>query len=142
MPTFNQVFIKGNLTKKPELSYTPQGTPVAKSSIAVNEKFKNAKKETIERVGFFDIVIWNKLAETCAENLDKGQEVIIIGRLRYERWEDKEKAPHHRISIIVSQIYFGRKAKGEIQDEHPEDAVDYPTPQTEDQDELPEFTPL
>jgi len=119
MPIFNQVFIKGNLTNKPELSYTPNGTPVSKGTIAVNEKYKNAKKETIERVGFFDIVIWNKLAETCAEHLDKGQEVIIAGRLRYEKWEDEQHAKHSKIRIIVSQIYFGRKDKGESQDSSP-----------------------
>ena len=110
MPNFNFVFLKGNLTDKPELSYTPQGVPVAKASIAVNERFLNAKKEKVERVGFFDLVIWNKLAEICAENLDKGQEIIIDGRLRYEHWQDKENQPHSKIRIIVSSVYFGKKS--------------------------------
>jgi single-strand DNA-binding protein len=119
MPTFNFVFLKGNLTAKPELSYTSTGTPVAKATLAVNEKFKNAKKELVERVGFFDLVIWNKLGEVCTENLVKGQEVIVDGRLRFEKWQDQEGATHSKVRIIVSSIYFGHKPKDKSQPNEP-----------------------
>ena len=139
MPNLNFVFLKGNLTDKPELSYTPQGVPVANASIAVNERFFNAKKEKVERVGFFNITIWNKLAESCAERLEKGQEVIIEGRLRFEKWLDKEQQSHNKVYIIVSSIYFGRKSTHSAEkDESPKETP----PPAENQDEPEEDIPF
>jgi single-strand DNA-binding protein len=83
---FNRVILIGNLTKDPEVRYTPGGTPVATVHIAVNSKFKSGddwKEETL----FIDAVVFGKQAESCGQYLSKGRSVLVEGRLRERRWE-------------------------------------------------------
>jgi len=88
MANFNKVLLMGNLTKDPELRYTPQGTAVANLRLAVNRKFHTKTQELKEEVCFVTCVVWNKQAETCNQYLHKGSPIFIEGRLQSRSWED------------------------------------------------------
>ncbi|HMK55704.1 MAG TPA: single-stranded DNA-binding protein [Dissulfurispiraceae bacterium] len=101
---FNRVILIGNLTKDPEVRYTPGGTPVATLSIAVNSKFKSGddwKEETL----FIDAVIFGKQAEACGQYLSKGRSVLVEGRLRERRWE-YEGQKKSKMEIVANTVRF------------------------------------
>ena len=81
MNNLNSLLIEGNLTRDPELSYTPKGTAMCKFSVACNRFFKQ-DQETQEEVSFFDVTTWSRLAEVCGEYLKKGRGVRVVGRLK------------------------------------------------------------
>ena len=108
MPTINQITIKGNLCRDPELSYTSGGTAKATFSIGVTSQWKDKDGAKKEKAEFFSIIAWKKTAEAVTEHCKKGRELIIFGRLCWDKWEDKEKAKHTKTYIIATQIYFGR----------------------------------
>jgi len=131
MPTINVIVIKGNCTAKPELSYTPSGTAVAKFSIGMTEKYKTKAGEQQERASFFNVCVWKKQAESCAEYLTKGQEVVISGRLSFDRWKDKEGQSHSRVYITANTVHFGRLPKAKTQSDENQDP---PSPSASAQD--------
>jgi len=101
----NNITIVGNLTRDPELRFTPSGTPVASFGLAVNRSIQN--KETGEwtsSADFFNIVAWFKLAENCAQSLIKGDRVLISGRLSQDNWEDKDGQKRSAFKIIANII--------------------------------------
>jgi len=104
MANFNQVVIVGNLTRDPEVKFIPSGTAVAAFGVAVNEKYKTGEQWK-ERVNFFDVEAWGKLAEICGENLKKGRNVLVAGALRYESWE-KDGEKKSRIKIVADKVQF------------------------------------
>ena len=86
-----QVVIEGNLVRDPEqVLVSENGSQMAKFSIAVNRYFKNVKAETTEEVLFITVQAWGALAKSCVEYLSKGRGVRVVGRLRQERWTDKD----------------------------------------------------
>lgn len=89
MASINQVFLLGNLTRDPELSYTPQGTALCKFGMAMNEKWKDAQGNQKEKVCFVDITCWKRTGEIAAQYLKKGDPVHVQGSLVLEQWEDK-----------------------------------------------------
>ncbi len=97
----NSVCLVGNLTRKPEIRYTPDGTPVAKFSIAVNEGYGDKQK-----AHFFDIDVWDKRAENCEKYLDKGSKVAVQGRLRQERWEASDGGKRSRVVVNARDVMF------------------------------------
>ncbi len=103
---YNKVFLIGNLTKDPELRYTPSGIPVARFTIAVNRPTaKNEKNE----VDFINVVAWRRLAEICGEYLKKGRPVSIEGRLQIRTYEkDGEKRTFAEVVADGMQM-LGRK---------------------------------
>lgn len=112
----NKVILVGNLGKDPEVKYTPQGTPVAKFSLATNERFKDAKGEWQDRTEWHNIVAWQRLAEICGEYLKKGRSVYIEGRIRTESWDDKNTGEKkHRTVIVANDLVLlgGREGAGE-----------------------------
>lgn len=111
MSSLNMVILKGNLTRDPELSYTPSGTPVTKFSLGVNTKYTNKKNEQKESVLFIDVVVWNKPGVACAEYLEKGQEVFVQGRLVLDVWEDSNQQKRRKIKVVAQKVDFGRKPK-------------------------------
>lgn len=112
MSQFNYVCVRGNCTDKPELSYTTKGTAVSKFNIGLTDRYKDAQGTVKEKANFFSIACWKKLGELCAEHLDKGQSVIVQGRLTYDTWKDKTNGEtRHRVYITASAVEFGRKAK-------------------------------
>jgi single-strand DNA-binding protein len=84
---YNKAFLIGNLTKDPELRYTPSGIPVTRFSIAVNRPTAKSSKTPASEVDFINIVAWRRLAEICGEYLKKGRPVFIEGRLQIRSYE-------------------------------------------------------
>jgi len=89
MKSVNKVILVGHLGKDPEVKYTPQGTPVAKFSIATNERYKDKQGEWQDRTEWHNITAWQRLAEIAGEYLKKGSQVYVEGRLRTDSWDDK-----------------------------------------------------
>ena len=87
MVSLNRVLLIGNLTKDPELRYTPSGTPVANLRLAVNSSFKDQAGQRKEETCFVTIVVWARQAETCNQYLKKGRSIFVEGRLLYRTWE-------------------------------------------------------
>ncbi len=107
MANFNKVILAGNLTRDPELRYTPKGTAVARLGIAINRKWKSETGEMKEDVTFVDVDAFGKTAETIGQYLKKGRPILIEGRLRYETWEDKQtKQKKSKLGVVMETFQF------------------------------------
>jgi single-strand DNA-binding protein len=107
MPNANCVNLIGNLTRDPELRYTPQGKAVCEFSIAINSSYVNkASGMKVEEVTFIEIVAWGKTAEVCAEYLKKGRPVYVLGRLKQDRWESPEGKNMSKIRVVAENVQF------------------------------------
>lgn len=106
MPNFNRTILAGNLTRDPELRYTPSGTPVCSFDLAINSFYTNSKGEKKEDATFVPITVWKRQAELCAEYLKKGRPVLVEGRIKQERWNDKEGKKRSRLTVIASLARF------------------------------------
>jgi single-strand DNA-binding protein len=104
--SLNKVFLMGNLTRDPELRYTPKGTAVADLAIAINRQYKGQDGQDREEVTYVDIVTWSRQAETCAQYLTKGSPIHIEGRLQLDQWEDNEGKKKSRLRVIAERIQF------------------------------------
>lgn len=102
----NTVSLIGNLTRDPELRHTKGGTAVADLGVAVNSREKDSDGDWVDRADFFDVTVWGKTAENCAEYLEKGKKVGIVGRLRYETWENDEGQKRSKVKIVASTVEF------------------------------------
>ena len=112
----NKVILLGTLGKDPELKYTPQGTAVAKWSMATNSSYKDKQSgEWKEQTEWHNIVAWQRTAEVAAEYLKKGRQVYIEGRLQTRSWDDKETgAKKYMTEIVVNEmVLVGGKRDGE-----------------------------
>ena len=89
MANFNKVILAGNLTRDPELRYTPKGMAIAKLGLAINRKWTNEAGETKEEVTFVDVDAFGRQAETIGQYLKKGRPILIEGRLKLDQWDDK-----------------------------------------------------
>ena len=124
MASINKVFLMGNLTKDPELRYTPQGTAVLNLRLAVNRKYRNKNQELKEETCFITIVVWNKQAETCNQYLHKGSSVFIEGSLQSRSWEDAAGQKRNVIEVRAERVQFmgspgGKAAVAEPSTEEP-----------------------
>jgi single-strand DNA-binding protein len=121
MANLNRVFLVGNLTRDPEVRYTPTGTAVSDLGLAVNDTFKTKTGETKETTTFVDIVVWGRQAETCGEYLSKGSPVLIEGRLQLEQWQTENGEKRSRLRVHADRVQFlGRpKKSGEVGDAPP-----------------------
>lgn len=110
----NTVVIAGNLTRTPELRATPGGTNVTDISIAVNEYWTDSNGEKQERTHFFDVTVWGKQAESLCRHLGKGDLVGIQGRLRQDKWVDKESGKNRsKVVVMAESVQFGpKRSKG------------------------------
>lgn len=90
MASFNKVILLGNLTRDPEVRYTPKGSAVCDLGLAVNRNYTLENGEKREEVTFVDVVLWARLAEIAGEYLKKGRPVFIEGRLQMDSWDDKQ----------------------------------------------------
>ncbi len=128
MANFNKVFLIGNLTKDPELRYTPQGTAVVNLRMAVNRKFRDRNQEMKEDVCFVTVVVWDKQAESSNQFLHKGSPVFIEGRLQSRSWEDNSGQKRNVLEVRAERVQFlsaapAKPAVAEIsQDEHAPEA--------------------
>lgn len=111
---FNKVILIGNLTKDPELRYTPQGTPVSTFRLAVNYRYKQAddmKQDTT----FIDIVVFGKQAESCGQYLNKGSSALVEGRLQERRWES-DGQQRSKFEVVAQSVRFLSGRKGGAQE--------------------------
>ena len=119
MVSLNRVLLIGNLTKDPELRYTPSGTPVANLRLAVNSSFKGQDGQRKEETCFVTIVVWSKQAELCNQYLKKGRSVFVEGRLLYRSWEAEGKTRStmevraDRVQFLGSPSGSGGASRGE-----------------------------
>ncbi|HEY3761971.1 MAG TPA: single-stranded DNA-binding protein [Verrucomicrobiae bacterium] len=107
MPSFNKVILAGNLTRDPELRYTPKGMAIARLGIACNRKWKSETGEMKEEVTFVDVDAFGKQAETIGQYLKKGRPILIEGRLRYDTWEDKQSGQKKsKLGVVLESFQF------------------------------------
>ena len=107
MASFNKVIIAGNLTRKPELRYLPKGMAVAKFSLAINRTWTTEGGEKKEAVDFVEVTAWAGAAETIGKYLDKGDPLLMEGRLSQETWEDKTtKQQRSKLGVTLETFSF------------------------------------
>jgi single-strand DNA-binding protein len=107
MASFNRVILAGNLTRDPELRYTPKGTAVAKLGLAVNRTWKTETGETKEEVSFIDVDAFGRQAEVIAQYLRKGRPLLLEGRLKLDTWEDKNtKQKQSKLKVVLESFTF------------------------------------
>lgn len=114
--SINRVILLGNLTRDPELKYTPAGTAVCTFSIATNRSWTTQDGQTKEEVQYHRIVSWQKLAELCGKLLSKGRKVYIEGRITYRNYTSKDGQPRSVTEIVLDDfIVFsdGRRVAAE-----------------------------
>jgi single-strand DNA-binding protein len=102
--SLNRVQLIGNLTRDPELRYTPQGTAVCSFSIATNRSWTTDAGEKKDEADFHRIVAWNKLAELCSQFLSKGRKVYVEGRLSTRNWTAQDGAQRSTTEVIISDM--------------------------------------
>jgi single-strand DNA-binding protein len=103
MASFNKVILLGNLTRDPEVRYTPKGSAVCDLGIAVNRVYTTDSGEKREEVTYVDVVLWTRLAEIAGEYLKKGRPVFIEGRLQMDTWDDKQSGQKRTKLRVVGE---------------------------------------
>ena len=106
MASLNRVFLIGNLTRTPELRYTPSGTAVADLRLAVNRNYTTQGGEKREETCFLTVVVWGKQAESCGEYLDKGSPIMVEGRLQTRDWETKDGQKRSVVEVVAERVQF------------------------------------
>ncbi|HTI69740.1 MAG TPA: single-stranded DNA-binding protein [Candidatus Limnocylindria bacterium] len=107
MASFNKVILLGNLTRDPELRYTPKGTAVARLGLAVNRRYTGENNQTVEEVTFLDVDAWGKSAELIAQYLRKGNPIFIEGRLKLDQWDDKNTGQKvSKLKVVLESFQF------------------------------------
>jgi len=111
MASMNKVFLIGNLTRPPELRYTPSGTAVADLRIAVNRNYTTQGGEKRDETCFLTVIVWAKQAETCGEYLDKGSPILVEGRLQTRDWETKDGQKRSVVEVVAERVQFMGRGK-------------------------------
>jgi single-strand DNA-binding protein len=107
MANFNKVILAGNLTRDPELRYTPKGTAIARIGLAINRTWKNDAGETKEEVTFVDIDAFGRQAEVIAQYMKKGRPLLLEGRLKLDQWEDKTThQKQSKLRVVLDSFSF------------------------------------
>jgi len=115
MASFNKVILAGNLTRDPELRYTPKGTAIARLALAVNRRWTGEDGQTREEVTYVDIDAFGKQAETICQYLKKGGGILVEGRLRLDQWDDKQTGQKRsRLGVVLEGFTFlgGGRSEG------------------------------
>lgn len=133
MANFNKVILIGNLTKDPEIRYTPNGTAVASFSIAINRRYKQGE-ELKDEVCYIDIVVFGKQAENCGQYLTKGNGVIVDGRLQQRRWETDDGQKRSKHEVVAQSIRFLSKRGEPSKEGMPDDTAIPSQSETPDND--------
>jgi single-strand DNA-binding protein len=127
MASFNKVILLGNLTRDPELRYTPNGTPVATFGMATNRR-SGQGDERREDVCFVDITVFGREAETASEFLSKGQSALIEGRLRWHSWEGQDGQKRSKHEVVAERIQFMPRGREEGMERTPPETGTERTP--------------
>lgn len=120
----NTVCLIGNLTRDVELRYLSNGKAVGETGIAVNERYKSGD-EWKDSVSFFELTIWAGQAESASKYLSKGSKVSVEGRLRQERWEDRDGKNRSKVTITVSRLDFIDKPQNRQNEQPQEDEIPF-----------------
>lgn len=113
MASFNKVILVGNLTRDPELRYTPKGTAIAKIGLAVNRVWSNEAGEKKEEVTFVDVDVFGRTAENVGQYMRKGRPILVEGRLRLDQWDDKQTGQKRsRLGVVAETVQFLGSAPG------------------------------
>ena len=127
--SINRVILAGNLVRDPETRFLPSGVAVASFSIAVNRRYKS-NNEVKEEVSFFDISVFGKAGENCAEYLSKGRSVLVEGRLRQRSWET-DGVKRSKIEVVADNVQFLGSPRGASAEKG---APAAPAPESQDDD--------
>jgi single-strand DNA-binding protein len=107
MANYNKVLLMGNLTRDPELRYTPKGTAIAEIGLAINRKWKSETGEAKEEVTFVDVAAYGRTAEVIAQYLKKGRPIMIEGRLKFDQWDDKQTGQKRsKLRVVCESFEF------------------------------------
>ena len=106
MASLNSVCLLGHLTRNPEVRYSANGTPVAALGLAVNNRIKRSDDSWQDEPCFVDVVVFGNQAEACAEYLNKGDPVLLEGRLQYRTWEDQQGNKRSKHEVIAFRVQF------------------------------------
>ena len=125
MANLNKVFLIGNLTRDPELRYTPSGTAVASFGLAATRRYRGQDGEQKEETCFVDVEAWARRAEVISEYLSKGSPVFIEGRLRLDAWETPQGDKRSRLRVVAENFQFlgGRRGGGGQREDFVQDEV-------------------
>ena len=114
MASLNKVFLIGNLTRAPELRYTPSGTAVLDLRLAVNRSYTTQGGDRRDETCFLTVVVWGKQAEASAQYLDKGSPVMVEGRLQTRDWEGKDGQKRNVVEVVAERVQFLGRPKGPV----------------------------
>lgn len=121
----NKVILIGNLTRDPELRYTPQGSAVVSFGVATNREWKSSDGEKQESTEFHNIVAWNKLAELCSQLLNKGSKVYLEGRLQTRDWVNDDGQKRYKTEVVIDEmIVLTSKGGSSNSDDNSDDTTD------------------
>ncbi len=116
MANFNKVILAGNLTRDPELRYTPKGTAVTKIGLAINRTWKNEAGESQQEVTFVDVDAFGRQAEVISQYLKKGRPILMEGRLKLDQWDDKQTGQKRSaLRVVLEGFQFldsGNRGEG------------------------------
>jgi single-strand DNA-binding protein len=113
MASINRVFLMGNLTRDPELRYTPGGSAVTEIGLAVNRRYKAQSGEMQEETTFVDITVWGRQAENVNQYLSKGRPVFVEGRLQLDSWETQDGQKRSKLKVVADNVQFlGSRSDG------------------------------
>jgi single-strand DNA-binding protein len=113
MANLNKVMLIGNLTRDPELRYTPKGTAVADIGLAINRVWTNEQNQRQEETTFVDVTLWGRQAELAQQYLTKGRGAYIEGRLQMDTWDDKQTGQKRsKLKVVGENLQFLPDGKG------------------------------
>lgn len=136
MPNLNKVMLMGNLTRDPEVNYTPKGTAVGSLSIAINDSYKAQDGTVKETVTYVDIEVWGRQAENCKQYLVKGRPIFVEGKLKLEQWE-QEGQKRSKLKVIAERVQFLGGAAERTSKPAETDTPHRDTPPPPDDDSIP-----
>ncbi|MFQ5574799.1 MAG: single-stranded DNA-binding protein [Terriglobia bacterium] len=110
MGNLNRVVMTGNLVRDPETRVTPSGKSVGNLRLAVNRRWQSTAGEAADNTDFFNVVVWDKLAELCQQYLEKGSPIALDGRLQSRSWETAEGQKRSIVEIVAENVQFLRRA--------------------------------
>ena len=141
MAGLNKVFLIGNLTRDPELRYTPSGLAVTTFTVAANRSYTTPSGEKKDATTFMRTVAWGKRAEVCGEYLNKGSLVFVEGRIQNRNWQAQDGTKRTTVEIVANNVQFlGSPRRTAAPSKHPAEEAQRPLNAAPDVDIPPEQT--
>ena len=138
MAGVNKVILVGNLGKDPEVRYLDSGVAVANFSLATTENYKNKQREKVSQTEWHNIVLWRGLAEVAEKWLKKGSSVYIEGKIRTNKWEDKEGNTRYNTEILADNMtMLGNRINSDVSDKNDSKTVSEIKSVNDENDDLP-----